>query len=64
MTATIDSWGLIHQYQLTYTGQGNNQTVSGSRTIRVTKTGDTRVPKPVWIQNVTTNQSAIGQEDR
>lgn len=64
LTATIDRWGVIHQYQLTYTGQVNNRTMSGNRTIRFAKAGSTRVPQPSWVQNVTANQSTTGKSDR
>ncbi|SIR96595.1 hypothetical protein SAMN05421858_4812 [Haladaptatus litoreus] len=64
LTATIDRWGVIHKYQLIYTGQTKNQTVSGSRTVRFTRIGSTQVPQPAWIHNVTTNQSVTGEDDR
>ncbi len=64
LTAAIDRWGVIHRYNLTYTGQANNQTVSGSRTIRFTKTGSTHVPQPSWIHNATTSSSPRRERDQ
>lgn len=63
MTATIDRWGVIHKYQLTYTGQANNRTVFGRKTAHFAKIGNTQVPQPDWIHNVTTNQSATREDD-
>lgn len=57
LTATTDGWGVIHQYRLTYTGQANNRTVSGNKTIQFTQLGSTHVSQPFWVQNVSLNQS-------
>lgn len=53
--AIVASTGVIYQYRLSYstTVDGNHVTVT--RTVRYTDIGNTRIDRPIWDANATTN---------
>jgi hypothetical protein len=46
LTAVVDAWGVIHRYQLRYTGTKAGQTIHVRESIRVTAIGQTTIQQP------------------
>lgn len=46
----IDERGLVHRYELRYTGTFATEPVTVTRTVRYAAIGQTSVPRPVWVE--------------
>jgi hypothetical protein len=48
LIATIDTWGVVHQYRLVASGTKGGKTVQRTETFEVTHVGETTIRRPSW----------------
>lgn len=51
-TAVVDSWGVVHSYQLTYEGVANGGTVTVTENVSYELDADITVSPPAWVEQV------------